>query len=78
MQETSCNLKLQGFYFWERHIMVVIIPNFHTSVGVFPPIGRHSSEQAGLGEKGNTKAVGKYSLGKRKKLAITATLSQMD
>lgn len=49
--------------------MVIIIPNFYTalSVGVFSPIGRHSSEQAGLGEKGNTKAVGKYSLGRCKK-----------
>lgn len=50
--------------------MVVIIPNFYRSLSmdVFSPKGRHSSEQAGLGEKGNTKAVGKYSLGKMLKI----------
>lgn len=48
------------------YIVVIIIPNFYRalSMGVFSPKGRNSSELAGLGEEGNMKAVGKYSLGK--------------
>lgn len=57
IQETSCNLKLLSF--WEKHIIVIIVPNFYRAISMDSPPskGRHLSERTGLGERDTDESI---------------------